>query len=103
MPGDGLVGRPPLLDGHGHGAPGCSLGVGLAAGVTVEIREGREARGEVRPLLDALAVCRALLEEADAFLHAPKEAIGVPEAHGVDADPVVDVVLATRLERWLED
>src|SRR5262244_4092566 len=58
--GDGLIGWPPLLYGEGHRPPRGGLGVGLPACVPVELRESGEPRGEVRPLLDAFAMCRPL-------------------------------------------
>jgi len=101
--GDGLIGRSPVFHGEGHRPLRGGLGVGLASRVPVELREGGEPRREVRPLLYAFAVGRTLLQERDPFGHTPEQAEGMPETHGDDADPVMDVVLARGLEARLED
>src|SRR5215471_12729580 len=99
----GLIGRPTLVDGQCHGAPCRRLGIGLATCVSVDVGEGREPRGVVRPLLDALAVRGAFFEVRDPFGRPACQSVGVAQAHRDGREPVVDVVYATDLESRFEN
>src|SRR5262245_25519937 len=101
--GEDLIDWSPLLDGHCDRPPRCLDGVGVAAGEPIELAQRGQPGGEVRPLLDGLAVRAALFEARDALQYPPRQSVGIAETHRNRCKPVMNLVRATDLQGRLED